>query len=416
MKQLKTRTVGKLPLGVSIVMPCLNEVDCLTHCIGNAREALVRIERSYGLAGEIVIADNGSTDGSQALAEQLGARVVAVERKGYGAAIMGGFDQALGQYLVMGDCDGSYDFNDAVPMIGRLIDGAEMCMGSRHRGGIAPGAMPWKNRYIGNPALTGILNLFFRSGIGDAHCGLRAIRKSSYQALALSGTGMEFASEMVIKASLRKMRIDEVPATLSPDLRDRPPHLRPWRDGWRHLRYLLMLSPTWVFGVPAALMMATALTIFAVAALFGLHIVGGEAPFGVSWTIIAGFLFTTGHFAAMMALATHLHGARQGYRRLRPAVHRARAALTLESALILGGSMIGLCALALSAIAVKWSIGGFVALPSVLPLTIAAVIGTTGVQTMLGGFLLAIIAGHDAKLAPDLFVPKMDGLGVMEAA
>ena len=416
MKQLKTKTVGKLPLGVSIVMPCLNEVDCLTHCIGNAREALVRIERSYGLAGEIVIADNGSTDGSQALAEQLGARVVAVERKGYGAAIMGGFDQALGQYLVMGDCDGSYDFNDAVPMIGKLIDGAEMCMGSRHRGGIAPGAMPWKNRYIGNPALTGILNLFFRSGIGDAHCGLRAIRKSSYQALALSGTGMEFASEMVIKASLRKMRIDEVPATLSPDLRDRPPHLRPWRDGWRHLRYLLMLSPTWVFGVPAALMMATALTIFAVAALFGLHIVGGEAPFGVSWTIIAGFLFTTGHFAAMMALATHLHGARQGYRRLRPAVHRARAALTLESALILGGSMIGLCALALSAIAVKWSIGGFVALPSVLPLTIAAVIGTTGVQTMLGGFLLAIIAGHDAKLAPDLIVPNMDGLGVMEAA
>ena len=416
MKQLKTKTVGKLPLGVSIVMPCLNEVDCLTHCIGNAREALARIERSYGLAGEIVIADNGSTDGSQALAEQLGARVVAVERKGYGAAIMGGFDQALGQYLVMGDCDGSYDFNDAVPMIGRLIDGAEMCMGSRHRGGIAPGAMPWKNRYIGNPALTGILNLFFRSGIGDAHCGLRAIRKSSYQALALSGTGMEFASEMVIKASLRKMRIDEVPATLSPDLRDRPPHLRPWRDGWRHLRYLLMLSPTWVFGVPAALMMATALTIFAVAALFGLHIVGGEAPFGVSWTIIAGFLFTTGHFAAVMALATHLYGARQGYRRLRPVVYRARAALTLESALILGGSMIGLCALALSAIAVKWSIGGFVALPSVLPLTIAAVIGTTGVQTMLGGFLLAIIAGHDAKLAPDLFVPNMDGVGVMEAA
>ena len=136
----------------------------------------------------------------------------------------------------------------------------------------------------------------------------------------------------------------------------------------------------------------------------------------MSWTIIAGFLFTTGHFAAMMALATHLHGARQGYRRLRPAVHRARAALTLESALILGGSMIGLCALALSAIAVKWSIGGFVALPSVLPLTIAAVIGTTGVQTMLGGFLLAIIAGHDAKLAPDLIVPNMDGLGVMEAA
>jgi len=168
-------------VAVSIVMPCLNEAQSLAHCVANAREALDRIAAEYGLPGEIVIADNGSTDGSQAIAEALGARVVPVAAKGYGAALIGGFDAARGRYLVMGDADGSYDFTDAVAMIGRLEDGADLCMGSRFKGGIKPGAMPWKNRYIGNPLLTGILNLFFRSGIDDAHCGLRAIRKEAYR-------------------------------------------------------------------------------------------------------------------------------------------------------------------------------------------------------------------------------------------
>ena len=397
MKQLETETGRYLPLGVSIVMPCLNEIHCLPHCIANAREALARIEQSYGLAGEIVIADNGSTDGSQALAETLGARVVAVDRKGYGAAIMGGFDQALGQYLVMGDCDGSYDFTDAVPMIGRLIDGAEMCMGSRHRGGIAPGAMPWKNRYIGNPVLTGILNLFFRSGIGDAHCGLRAIRKSAYEALGLSGPGMEFASEMVIKASLRRMRIDEVPATLSRDLRDRPPHLRPWRDGWRHLRYLFMLSPTWTFGVPALVAMSLALLILTTVTLNAFGLLGAVATFGASWTIIGGFLLILGHFSAIMALATHFHGVRTGYRTLRPMLGRLAPVLTLEHALVVGLCLVASSAVAFVVIGSNWSASGFVAPASVLPVTLAAVAGALGVQTILGSFLLSIIVGHDAQ-------------------
>ena len=237
-------------IDVTVVMPCLNEIVSLPHCIANARDALERITALYGLTGEIVIADNGSSDGSQELAETLGARVVPVQQKGYGAALIGGCEGAFGRFLLMGDADGSYDFTDGVPMIGRLLEGADICMGSRFKGGIAPGAMPWKNRYIGNPILTGILNLFFRSGVSDAHCGLRAITRDAFRSLRLSGTGMEFASEMVIKASLKKFRIAEVPATLAKDLRDRPPHLRPWRDGWRHLRYLLMLSPTWVFGVP----------------------------------------------------------------------------------------------------------------------------------------------------------------------
>ncbi|GGZ00700.1 bifunctional glycosyltransferase family 2/GtrA family protein [Novosphingobium colocasiae] len=384
-------------LAVSIVMPCLNEAVSLRHCIANAQTALDLIAARYGLAGEIVIADNGSTDGSQDIATALGARVVPVARRGYGAALIGGFDAAFGRFLVMGDADGSYDFTDCVAMIGRLIDGADLCMGSRFQGGIARGAMPWKNRYIGNPVLTGILNLFFRSGIGDAHCGLRAIRRDAYDRLRLEGEGMEFASEMVIKAALSRLRIDEVPATLSPDLRDRPPHLRPWRDGWRHLRYLLMLSPTWLFGVPALAAMLLACVIFAMAGLHQTGLLSGPQHIGTGWTILAGFLLTSGHFCAVMALATHLYGVREGYRPLRPGLARWAHVMVLENALLAGLGLIGIAALGLGAIALRWSVGGFAALPSVLPLTLAAATGALGVQTLMGGFLLAIIGGHDAR-------------------
>jgi hypothetical protein len=390
------------PLDVSIVMPCLDETQSLEHCIGNARDALDQIAKKYGLEGEIVIADNGSTDGSQALATSLGARVVNVSRKGYGAAIIGGFDAAFGKYLVMGDCDGSYNFTEAVPMIGRLLDGADLCMGSRFKGGIAPGAMPWKNRHIGNPALTGILNLFFRSGIDDAHCGLRAIRKETYAELGLQGAGMEFASEMVIKASLRNLRIDQVPATLSVDLRDRAPHLRPWRDGWRHLRYLLMLSPTWVFGVPALVAMALACLILAVSAFHTLGILPGAGAFGASWTIVGGFLLTLGHFAAIMALATHFHGVKLGYRKLRPSLDKGRDFLTLEHALVLGAMFIAVSAGTFGVVGWNWMASGFAAPPSILPVTLAAAAGVLGLQTVMGGFLVAIIGGHETKYVPHL--------------
>ena len=381
-------------------MPCLNESESLPWCIANAQEALRRIGETYGLTGEIVIADNGSTDGSQALATSLGARVEQVARRGYGAALIGGSEGARGRYLLMGDADGSYDFTDGVPMIGRLIAGADLCMGSRFAGGIAPGAMPWKNRYIGNPALTGVLNLFFRSGIDDAHCGIRAITKRAFLDCGLSSTGMEFASEMVIKASLRHMRIEQVPATLGPDLRDRAPHLRPWRDGWRHLRYLLMLSPTWVFGVPALVAMLAALAIFCLAGLHEAGVLRRVDSFGTGWTILAGFLLTVGHFAAIMALATHFHGVRGGYRRLRPALARWGHVFRLETALMLGAALMALSAASLLIIALLWRRAGFVALPSVLPLVVSLAIGAVGVQTALGGFLLSIIAGHDTAFVP----------------
>ena len=384
-------------IAVSIVMPCLNEAQSLAHCLANAREALTRIAAQYGLAGEIVVADNGSTDGSQAIAESHGARIVPVAARGYGAALIGGFDAARGRYLVMGDADGSYDFTDAVAMIGRLVDGAELCMGSRFKGGIKPGAMPWKNRYIGNPLLTGILNLFFRSGIDDAHCGLRAIRKEAYQALGLESSGMEFASEMVIKASLKRIRVDEVPATLSPDLRGRAPHLRPWRDGWRHLRYLFMLSPTWAFGVPALLLAGTGCWILAVAALHALGVVSGPSHFGVSWTTLATFMVTTGHFAALMALATHFYGVRRGYRTLRPWLARLEPALTLETALVIGAVLIALSLVGLAAVGLWWGANAFAALPNQLPLLLAIGSGVIGLQTALGGVLLAVLSGHNGR-------------------
>lgn len=380
---------------VTIVMPCLNEVQCLAYCIANAQEALQRIEDEYGLRGEIVVADNGSTDGSQALATRLGARVVPVAARGYGAALIGGSKAAYGEYVLMGDADGSYDFTDGVAMIGKLQEGAELCMGSRFKGGISPGAMPWKNRYIGNPVLTGILNLFFRPGISDAHSGLRAMRKQAFLELGLSGSGMEFASEMVIKAALKRLKIAETPVKLLPDLRDRAPHLRPWRDGWRHLRYLFMLSPTWVFGVPGLLALAAGALILVTAILRSLGLTG-PIPFGESWIVIGALLLAVGHMAGLMAIASHLFGVRAGYRVPRRWLSAARHLLTLETCVIGGVAMMTMSVAASAAIAVYWGAGSFAALPSILPVALAGVTGTIGLQTLFGGFLLAVIGGNEA--------------------
>lgn len=381
---------------VSIVMPCLNEVLSLPHCIANATEALARIKAQYGLSGEVVIADNGSTDGSQKLATELGARVVDVAEKGYGAAIIGGFTQAQGRFLVMGDADGSYDFCDAVPMIGKLLDGADLCMGSRFKGGIKPGAMPWKNRYIGNPVLTGILNLFFRSGVDDAHCGLRAITKDAFLGLGLSGTGMEFASEMLIKASLRRIRIAEVPVTLSPDLRDRPPHLRPWRDGWRHLRYLLMLSPTWLFGGPAIAALGFGLYLLFFALLD--YVLPGTAPqIGAYWTLLGSALVSIGHLSFLLALSAHLYGIRAGYRQPTLVTRIASQVANLETMLISGLGFLLLGGGLLVVVYLHWVSNDYQMIPNILMPALGTLCLSLGMQNMLGGFLLAIIGGHKAS-------------------
>ena len=377
-------------------MPCLNERESLPFCIANAQKALTLIAEKYGLIGEIVIADNGSTDGSQWLAETMGARVQPVADRGYGAALIGGCRGAKGRYLLMGDADGSYDFTDGVAMIGRLTDGADLCMGSRFLGGIAPGAMPWKNRYIGNPILTGLLNLFFRSGIDDAHCGIRAITKEAFSACELSSTGMEFASEMVIKAKLRNFKIDQVPATLSPDLRERAPHLRPWRDGWRHLRYLLMLSPTWLFGVPAMLALVLGGGLLGAAAAD--YLVPGIAPqIGQYWTLLGSTLMALGHLAMLMALAGHLYGIRSGYRQPTWITHLATRFMTLETMLISGLALIGVGGALLVWVALGWAGRDFQAARTIFPPMVGTLAVTLGMQTVFGGFLMAIIAGHNAR-------------------
>ncbi len=237
------------PVALTILMPCLNEAETLALCIEKAKAGI----KNAGVPGEILIADNGSTDGSQAIAEKLGARLIAVREKGYGSALIGGTRAAAGKWILMGDADDSYDFSQADRFVKKFNEGYELVMGCRLPSGggtILPGAMPWKNRWIGNPILSFIGRLFFKCPAHDFHCGLRGYTREAFEAMDLQTTGMEFASEMVISATLKKLKITEVPVTLKKDGRSRPPHLKPWRDGWRHLRFMLLFSPRWLFLIP----------------------------------------------------------------------------------------------------------------------------------------------------------------------
>jgi len=384
-------------VAVSIVIPCLNEVRSLGACIATAREALFILADRMGLAGEIVVADNGSTDGSQALAVQLGARVVEVRGKGYGAALRGGFDATHGAFLVMGDADGSYDFRESIAMIEALRAGADLCMGSRFLGEIKPGAMPWANRHVGNPVLTGLLNVLYGMKVSDAHCGLRALTKACWSRLALTGEGMEFASEMVIKAALRGETIAEVPVTLWPDTRDRKPHLRPWRDGWRHLRYLLMLSPLWLFAIPAAMGATIGVAILAIAGWFSVFRPDEISFFGNYWVVLAAATIGVSHIASLLAMVSHVHGVKAGYRRPHRVTGAVAGWITLETMLLLGAGLALAGVAILIAVVVDWSSRDFGPTYSVLPIVLGTLLVTLGAQTVLGGFILAIIGGNDAK-------------------
>ena len=240
---------------LTILMPCLNEAETLPQCIAKARAFIAR----SGVDGEVVIADNGSTDGSREIAESSGSRVVAIPVRGYGSALLGGIRAARGRYVIMADSDDSYDFSDLDPFVAKLREGCQLVMGNRFRGGIQPGAMPLLHRYLGNPILTAVGRLFFKNPCGDFHCGLRGFDRDAILALDLQAPGMEFASEMVVKASVFGLTIAEVPTILSPDGRSRRPHLRRWRDGWRHLRFLLLFSPKWLFLYPGFTLFAAGL-------------------------------------------------------------------------------------------------------------------------------------------------------------
>ena len=291
---------------LTILMPCLNESETLKACIDKAYGWLEKT----GVNGEVVIADNGSSDGSQALAKDLGARVVDVAVRGYGSALFYGSRAALGEYIIMGDSDDSYDFSRLDEFIQKLDAGFDLVMGNRFLGGIAPGAMPWKNRYIGNPILTWVGRALFRCPAKDFHCGLRGFTKDAFLRMDLRTTGMEFASEMVIKANLLGMKIAEVPTTLSRDGRSRPPHLRPWRDGWRHLRFMLLFSPRWLFLIPSISILLICSASY-LAILFG-PIRAGRIVFDIHTLFYAQAGITIGLVASIFGVAVRMFGMREG--------------------------------------------------------------------------------------------------------
>lgn len=366
---------------LSILMPCLNEAETLALCI---KKANTWIERS-GLEAEVLIADNGSTDGSQDIAKSLGARVVDVKVRGYGAALFHGAMQAKGDWIIMGDSDDSYDFSNLDAFMVKLREGHDLVMGNRFLGGIAPGAMPWKNRYIGNPVLTWVGRLLFSCPAKDFHCGLRAFTKNAFLRMDLRTTGMEFASEMVIKANTLGMRIAEVPTTLSKDGRSRPPHLKPWRDGWRHLRFMLLFSPRWLFLIPGLALSSLSLLAYVALLIGPIHV--GKIIFDVHTLFFAGTGMVLGYLAIGIGIVIRMFGIREGLLPEHIALEKLRSSPALELGgasgigLILGGLSIGFLAL------LEWSSSGFGALqPGALLRLIS--ISTTLVQ--LGGITLLI--------------------------
>lgn len=376
------------PITVSVVMPCLNEARTVGVCVTKAVESL----RIMGVRGEVIVADNGSTDGSQEVATAAGARVVPVSSRGYGAALQGGIAAACGHYIVMGDADDSYDFSRLEPFLERLDAGDDLVMGNRFRGEIRPGAMPWHHRYVGNPVLTGILNLLYRSGIGDAHCGLRAFRKDAYDRLGLVTPGMEFASEMVVKATLAGLRMSEVPIVLQPDGRDRPPHLRSFRDGWRHLRFLLLFCPLWLFLIPAGILLSMGLGLMACLSF------GPQRVMGIGFdvhTMVLGALFTlVGYQTLWLGLLAKVLGVRH---RVLPPDRATRAVvqlITVEHGLVAGGVLF-VAGLGMNLWLVRewWGVSlGALDVPHTLRWALWGLTGMVlGVQTAYGSLYLGLL-------------------------
>lgn len=373
---------------LSILMPCLNEAETLATCIRKAQQAL----EDLGVAGEIIVADNGSTDGSPEIAANLGARVIHVPEKGYGSALLGGIKAARGKYIIMGDADDSYDFTKLGPFLENLRAGYDLVMGNRFKGGIAPQAMPALHRYLGNPVLTGIGRLFFHSSCGDFHCGLRGFSKAAIQRLDLRTTGMEFASETVVKASLHGLRITEVPTTLSIHGRSRPPHLRSWRDGWRHLRFLLLYSPRWLFLYPGLFLMVIGALVSGWL-LVGPRVVDG-ITFDVHTLLYAAMAIIIGYQTVIFAIFTKVFAITEGLLPEDPRLATMFRHIKLEIGII-AGTLLLVAGIGLSVYALSfWSSTSFGPLdPSrTLRLVIpAATLMTIGLQTVLSSFFLSIL-------------------------
>jgi glycosyltransferase involved in cell wall biosynthesis len=373
---------------VTILMPCLNEAETLAFCVRQAVAAL----RDNNIAGEVLVADNGSTDGSQKIAADEGARVVNVPTRGYGAALIAGIEAARGKYVLMADADASYHFEHLPRFLPKLDEGYDLVMGNRFSGTIEAGAMPPLHRYLGNPVLSAIGRIFFRIPVRDFHCGLRAFRRDAILSLNLRTTGMEFASEMVVKSSLAGLRMTEVPTTLSPDGRSRPPHLRSWRDGWRHLRFLLLFSPRWLFLYPGVIT-------FFVGLLISLWLLPGPQTIG-RWTFDVDTLTYSlglvliGAHISVFAVSARVFGTQEGFLPPNPKFERIFDYINLEVGLIFGAILllIGLCILGY-AIHI-WHSAGFGDLSPqyMLRLTLpSATCFMLGVEAIFGSFFLSLL-------------------------
>jgi glycosyltransferase involved in cell wall biosynthesis len=375
-------------LELTILMPCLNEAETVATCVGKASKWLEENQ----VSGEVLVADNGSTDGSQKLAIGAGARVVDVAEKGYGAALGGGIASARGRFVIMGDADDSYDFSSLGGFLDRLRAGDQLVMGNRFRGGIAKGAMPPLHYYFGNPVLSYIGRLFFRSPIGDFHCGLRGFDRDSILKLDLQTTGMEFATEMVVKATLNKLRIAEVPTTLKPDGRSRPPHLRSWRDGWRNLRFLLMYSPRWLFLLPGFALIA-----FGLGGMLWLvpgprHI--GTTEFDIHTLLASGAAMIVGVQAVIFAMLTRVFAMTEGLLPPSRLLQKALGMITLELGLAAGFLMVALGLVCGVGSLLIWRGTGYGPLEATKTMRIfipAVVAFTIGSQTVLASFFLSIL-------------------------
>jgi glycosyltransferase involved in cell wall biosynthesis len=380
---------------LSVVLPCLNEAETLATCITKARASM----EALGVDGEVVVADNGSTDGSQAIAESLGARVVPVPERGYGAALRTGIAAAEGRFVIMADADDSYALDDLGPFVDALRGGADLVMGNRFAGGIEPGAMPALHRYLGNPVLSWVGRLFFRVPINDFHCGMRGFRRDRVLELGLTTVGMEFASEMVVRSAINGLHITEVPTTLKPDGRSRAPHLRTWRDGWRHLRFLLAFSPRWLFLYPAVFLVAAGAAVFTRLAVGPVTI--GSVTFDIQTMIAAASAIIVGLQAGVLAMVSRAYASALGLLPRSDRVERILDRFTLEWGLIAGFAMtvagIGSFVVAV----LNWRETDFGVLTTEdmrLPL-LGMLLIVAGSQVILGSFLLSLTRigeGEDA--------------------
>ncbi len=379
---------------LTIVIPCLNEEATLRKCIEKANLAINDLK----LSGEVLIADNGSTDGSVTIARDLGARVIHVEKKGYGAALKAGIEAAKGKYIIMGDADDSYDFTNIAPFVDKLEDGYDLVMGDRFSGGIEPGAMSFSHQYIGNPILSGIGRLFFGTKIRDFHCGMRGFRKDSIMSLGLCTTGMEFASEMVVKSVLFDLKVAEVPIKLYPDGRNRPPHLRSIPDGWRHLKFLLIYSPKWLFFYPGLLMTLVGLVGMLLLSVLTIQI--GKVQFEITTMFYCSIMLLTGFQAVMFSLFTNIYGRRIGQLPTKSELADKLELFMSKYSLFLSAILILIGMVGIVMTLVIWSKVGFGELRDSSVHRIAVLFGTIfvlGIQLFFSGFFINVLYMGDEK-------------------